>query len=211
MARPLKLQARQVIASKKHSVVREEILNAAVQLFAERGYRAVSMDDVAAALQYTKSVIYYYFKNKNEILWQIYVLSSERYSADIQPLLAQEESSAVKLRRMIRVHAMNVMNHRDWTAVYNNESSELTASQRQALNRMNRDYDAMFESVFQRGVAEGVFREIPVHVAVGGILGMCNWLQAWYNDKGPLSSEQIADFFANLLEHGYSAGTPQAA
>lgn len=203
MARASRLQARQEIASKKHSVVREEILNSAARLFAERGYRAVSTDDVAAGLQYTKSVIYYYFKSKNEILWQIFSRNFERFSAEVESLVALDIPPAQKLARMIRAHALNVMNHRESTTVYNHEGAELTPAQRQQLNRMHRNYDAMFESVYQKGVAEGVFRDMPVHVAIGGILGMCNWLHAWYSDKGPLTADQIADLFAGMLENGY--------
>ena len=69
--------------------------------------------------------------------------------------------------KMIRAHALNVMNNEDLAAIYNNEDSELTPTQRQQLNRMNRNYDAMFESVYQRGVTVGAFRNIPAHVAVG--------------------------------------------
>ncbi len=207
MVRTSKLQARERIASMKHSIVREEILNSAARLFAERGYRAVSMDDVAAGLQYTKSVIYYYFKSKNEILWQIYTRHFERFAGDVEAVVTIDEPAPIKFAKMIRVHALNVMNNRDWTSVYNHESSELTVTQRQQLNHMHRNYDTMFESVYQRGIADGVFRDIPVHVAIGGCLGMCNWLSAWFNEKGPLSSAQVADVFVGLLQNGYGTGS----
>ena len=95
------------------------------------------------------------------------------------------------------------MKNREWTAIYNREESELIPQQRQQLSRMRRGYDAVFEAVYQRGVVDGVFRDVPPHVAVGGILGMCNWLYVWYKEKGPLSAEQIADYFVILLSGGY--------
>jgi TetR/AcrR family transcriptional regulator, cholesterol catabolism regulator len=198
-----KLLPREEIASRKHSIVRDEILNSAARLFAERGYRAVSMDDVAGSLHYTKSVIYYYFKNKNEILWQIFSRSFEKFSGDIEAVRSSSEPSDVVLGKMIRAHALNVMKNREWTAIYNNEESELTSAQRQQLNRMNRNYDAMLEAVYVRGVAESIFRDIPAHVVIGGILGMCNWLYVWYNEQGTLTAEQIADHFGTLLAVGY--------
>jgi AcrR family transcriptional regulator len=204
MAQTANLLPRAEIAARKHSVVRQEILKAAIQLFAARGYRGVSLDDVAASLQYTKSVIYYYFKSKNEILWQIFTRSVEKFRVDIETIIGQYERPDVALPLMIRAHALNVMKNRELTAIYWSEASELLASQRQQLNRMNRNYDSMFESVYQRGVAEGIFRDIPLHVVVGGVLGMCNWLHTWYNERGSLSADQIADHFAELLSRGYS-------
>ncbi len=49
---------------------------------------------------------------------------------------------------------------------------------------------------------QGLFREMPQHVAVGGRLGMSNWQYAGYDDKGPLSPEQIVDHFTALLSDG---------
>jgi AcrR family transcriptional regulator len=197
--------ARAEIALRKHTVVRDEILLSAARLFAERGYRAITMDDVAATLEYTKSVIYYYFKSKNEILWQIYCRTFEKYSGDIEAIRDRNEPPDVALPAMIRQHALNVMNRPEWSAIYNKEASELTSSQQQQLSRMKRNYDAVFWSVYQRGVDSGVFRDIPVHIAVGGMLGMCNWLYSWYNAKGPLTADEIADYFVTLLWQGYRA------
>ncbi len=198
-----KKSARDSIASKKHSIVRDEILISAAQLFSERGYRAVTMDDIAAALEYTKSVVYYYFKNKNDILWQIFSRCVEKYSSDIEEIRSQDLPCEISFRKMIHRHAMNVMENPAWAAVYNGEESELTPAQRQQLSRMKRDYDTVFEAMYQRGVSEGLFREIPPHVAVSGILGMCNWLYAWFNPKGALKAEQIADHYTDLLAGGF--------
>jgi AcrR family transcriptional regulator len=210
MPREAKKQLRAELASRKHSVVRDEILIAAARLFAERGFRAVTMDDIARSLEYVKSVIYYYFKSKNEILWQIYCRSFEKFSGDIEAIRDEKMSSEAGLAKMIRAHALNVMKNRDGTAIYISEESELNPQQRQQLSRMKRSYDAVFESVYQRGVAEGVFRDVPPHVAVGGILGMCNSLHVWYNEKGSLSAEQIADYFVILLSIGYKVDNRSA-
>jgi TetR/AcrR family transcriptional regulator, cholesterol catabolism regulator len=49
----------------------------------------------------------------------------------------------------------------------------------------------------------GVFRQMPVHIAVSGLLGMCNWLYIWYKEQGALPAEQIAGYCADLLANGY--------
>jgi AcrR family transcriptional regulator len=198
------------IASRKHSLVREEILASAAKLFARIGYRAVSMDDIASSLGYTKSILYYYLSNKNEILWQIYLRSFEKYAGDIQAIIDAKLPSDVALKNMIRQHALNVVRNPEWAAIYNSEETELNPSQRRQLNRMKRDYDAVFEKIFEAGVSQKLFRDIPCHVAVGGILGMCNWLHSWFSEKGALTPEQIADQFTTLLSDGYSLRSDDA-
>jgi AcrR family transcriptional regulator len=206
MVKPIRA-ARAEITERKHSVVREEILVSASKLFAERGYRAVTMDDIAATLEYTKSVIYYYFKSKQEILWQIFCRTFERYSSEIEAIRDRQEQAEVALPAMIRKHALLVMANPEWTTIYNREASELTIARRQELSRLKRLYDTMFWSEFQRGVGEGKFRDLPAHIVIGGMLGMCNWLYCWYNPRGSLSAEEIADSFVALLWRGYKGET----
>ena len=64
--------AREDLKAKKQAFVQDEIITAAVRLFSDRGFRAVTIDDIASSLGFTKSVIYYYFKSKNQILWEIF-------------------------------------------------------------------------------------------------------------------------------------------
>ncbi len=207
MAMKVKATTRADITQKKQAFVREEILTSAINLFAERGYRAVTIDDIAANLGYTKSVVYYYYKSKNEILWQVFSRIFETFFNAIEDIRKQDLSCDVALARMVRQHALNVMQHRETTAIYNREESELDPQQKRQVSRMKRDYDTLFEAVFQSGVKKGLFCDIPTHVAVGGMLGMCNWLYVWYDPKGPLSPQQIADHFASLLSDGYRLHT----
>ena len=202
MALKAKATVRADIASRKQAFVREEILASATKLFAERGYRAVTIDDIAANLGYTKSVVYYYFKSKNEILWQII---SRIFDGFLQKILAITEQNLPPneaLPKMIRQHALSVMGNPQWTSIFNKEEPELDPTQRRQVRRMKRDYDALFETVYEAGVAGGMFRNIPSHVVVGGALGMCNWLYVWYDPKGALSAEEIANHYASILATG---------
>jgi len=201
---PLKTKAtvRADIASRKQAFVREEILASATGLFSERGYRAVTIDDIAANLGYTKSVVYYYFKSKNEILWQII---SRIFDGFLQKILAIKELNLPPqeaLPKMVRQHALSVMENPQWTSIFNKEEPELDSTQRRQVRRMKRDYDALFESVYEDGVAKGLFRNIPSHVVVGGAIGMCNWLYVWYDPSGALSADEIADYYASILSSG---------
>lgn len=199
-----KASARADIASRKQAFVRDEILASATHLFAERGYRAVTIDDIATNLGYTKSVIYYYFKSKNEILWQIITRIFESYYGKIIAERDRNQPPDQALAGMVRRHALSVMEHPEWTSIFNREEAELDQTQKRQVRRMKREYDALFEAVYETGVAQGLFRDIPPHVAIGGAMGMCNWLYVWYDEKGRLSAEEIADYFAGMLSSGWN-------
>lgn len=199
----MNIDLRDQLKQRKQAYVQDEILLAAARLFAETGFRAVTINDVAASLGYTKSVVYYYFKNKNEILWQIFLRMCERYLSTINEVLEMDLPPKEKLKEIIYRHAMSVMTQKDWTAIFFRDESELEPEQREYMRKHKRDYDGLIEGVFEQGVKDGVFKPIPPHIAVGGFLGMCNWLHTWYNEAGPLSAEQIASYYADLLSTGY--------
>jgi AcrR family transcriptional regulator len=199
----LKRSPRAELKARKQAYVQEEILAAAARLFAERGYRAVTIDDIGASLEYTKSVVYYYFTSKNEILWQIFQRIYDTYFEGVNEIRGRGLPPAEALALIIHKHALNVMERRDWTAIYFREESELTEEQRGEIARKKRGYDSMIEEVYEAGMNAGVFRQMPAHIAVSGLLGMCNWLYIWYKERGAFSAEQIAGYCAGLLANGY--------
>ncbi|WP_028216697.1 TetR/AcrR family transcriptional regulator [Paraburkholderia oxyphila] len=199
----MKQDKREQLKAKKQAYVQDEILSSAVTLFAERGFRAVTIDDIASNLGYTKSVVYYYFKSKNEILWQIFTRIYDTYFEMISSISATDLSPEEALRQIIIGHAMNVMERREWTAIYFREESELDEKQRKLMLNRKREYDATIEKVYRAGVEAGVFQDIPPHVAVTGILGMCNWLYTWFSEKGPITATEIAEYYVAMLTKGY--------
>jgi TetR/AcrR family transcriptional regulator, cholesterol catabolism regulator len=201
----VKLDRREELKAKKQAYVQDEILSSAVTLFAARGFRAVTIDDIASNLGYTKSVVYYYFNSKNEILWRVFSRIYDAYFESIQSVETEHLEPAEALSQIVRAHAMNVMERKDWNAIYYRDESELNEKQQKLILQRKREYDAVIETAYQAGVDQGVFRDdIPTPVAVRAILGMCNWLYTWYKEDGPLTAPEIADHYVSLLMDGYA-------
>lgn len=200
-----KEERRELLKAKKYAYVKEELISAAAELFAERGYRAVTIDEIAESVGSAKSVIYYYFESKNEILWEIFTRIYDSYFAMITSVLESEHGPKEKLRDIVLNHALNVMQRRAWTAIYFRDESELDEKQRKTILSRKREYDAMIERVYKDGVKAGVFRDLPTHIVVSGILGMCNWLYTWYREGGTYTPKDIAEYYASMLSDGYIA------
>ncbi len=199
--------AREDLKAKKQVLVQDEIISAAVKLFSERGFRAVTIDDIASSIGFTKSVIYYYFKSKNQILWEIFARIWDSYFETVDTTVAKNLPPEEALSEIITKHALNVMERKDWTAIYFRDESELDDRQRRQVSKKKRQYDAVLEDIYEAGVAKGVFKDIPAHIATTGILGMCNWIHVWYDEKGSMSATQIAEYYGALLSSGYSGAT----
>jgi TetR/AcrR family transcriptional regulator, cholesterol catabolism regulator len=203
----MKVDRREELKAKKQAYVQDEIIASAVELFAERGFRAVTIDDIASNLGYTKSVVYYYFKSKNEILWQIFNRIYEGYFEMISSIVAQKLAPELALRELIKGHALMVMERRNWTAIYNREESELDEKQLKLHIQRRREYDSIIKGVYQEGVDKGVFRDIPPSIAIAGFLGMCNSLYRWYHEDGAVPAAEIADYYVEILASGYGVSS----
>lgn len=198
----MKQNFREELKAKKQAYVQEEITAAAAELFASSGYRAVTIDEIAAKLGYTKSVVYYYFQNKNEVLWTIFEQINTAWAHDMDDILASAAPPREMLWAMVRKHALNVLERTAWTAIYFREQGSLTEEQMKIVEQRKSVYNDRFREVYKRGVQQGEFKDIPLPLIVGGIIGMCNWTHDWFKKDGPLKAEEIATHFADIVVNG---------
>ena len=80
---------------------RIEILKSAAAAFRRRGYHGASVDEIASALEMTKGNLYYYFKNKEEILFACHEYSLDKLLALMSDVQAESTSPEAKLRRLV--------------------------------------------------------------------------------------------------------------
>ena len=78
---------------------RIEILKSAAAAFRRRGYHGASVDEIASALEMTKGNLYYYFKNKEEILFACHEYSLDKLLTLMADVQAESASPESKLRR----------------------------------------------------------------------------------------------------------------
>lgn len=193
------------IREQKTALIQEEILHAAAKLIAERGFRAVTVDDISSEIGYTKSIVYYYMENKNEILWRIFEEIDKTYALGLDSVFQEGGSHTALLESVVRMHCMNVLSRREWATIYNRDENELTEEQRAVVNANRRRYNKRIQELYQDGVKAGDFRDTPPVIAVSCVIGACNWLYTWFKPNGHYSAEQIAQEYSKQLIEGVVA------
>jgi TetR/AcrR family transcriptional regulator, cholesterol catabolism regulator len=191
------------IRVKKHNMVREEILASATRLFADRGFRAVSLEEIAAELGYGKSSIYYYYNSKDDLLWGVYEYISERYMTEAKKIYGMRASSAAQMSSLIRMHVLFLAENKEWTTVFFRDISELPVDRQTDVRNIIVRYNWFFKSVYQQGVERGEFKPLSSEIAVNAILGACNWMVNWFDPRRGLSAQDIADEFVKIFAEGY--------
>ena len=177
-------------------------MQTAADLFRERGYRATTLDHIAARLGMSKASLYKSFHAKEEMLAVISRRTIETFTRELALVLRSSLTPEEKLRRVVRDHVRFVIANRSFLTVFFSEEANLPARLARALAQQKDRYDKGIESLVIDGVKQGVFRDVPPRLVVFGVLGMLNWVYKWYNPRGRWGAEEISAAFLSLVEGG---------
>lgn len=188
---------------------RREVLEAAVAIFSERGYRAASMADIAARLGMGKASLYHYVASKEEVLIELYedVLRENVIAA--RRIAGSRGSALDALTEMIADRVAYTCRNRELLRVFFEEEAELPARQQARLISVRHEYEATLLEVVAAGEAAGEFtlRTTPA-IFINTVLGAANWTYKWYQPDGALSPEQLGSEIAGALLAGLGREDP---
>ena len=181
---------------------REEILDAAVQIFGQKGYHASSMQDIANAVDLQKASLYHHFSSKQEILAMLLDQSLDILIHQMEEISNQRYPPEKKLRTAIMSYLCTLIDHRDRAAVLLLEHRSLNAEFR-AHHIPRRDkFEKLWRDLLLEGINENVFDCEDPSLAVRALLGMINWTITWYRPEGSKTADEIGTLLADLMLSG---------
>ncbi|KHK93188.1 TetR/AcrR family transcriptional regulator [Novosphingobium malaysiense] len=171
-----------------------ELVTAAAELFAEKGYEGTSLRDIAERLGMLKGSLYHYINGKSDLL--VHVMR-EAHARGLRTIAAQAEGEgrAVSLlETMVEAHARYVCTETVFTAGFIEARKHLPPERAQEFVLEERAYRLRVEALVARGQAEGDLREdLDPKVAALCLLGFLNSLHNWVRPTGVHSIRRICD------------------
>lgn len=183
-------------------MTRQDILDAAAQVFRQKGFHGASMNDIAHAVSLRKASLYHHVSSKQEILLDILDQALELLLNRVSPITESNDPADKKLRLMIREYLQILVENIDLATVL---LFEHRALERRQHNRHvpNRDkFEALWRDTIAEGVRSKLFKCEDPAVAARALLGILNWTITWFRPKGEKTIEQVADDYSNLLLGG---------
>jgi len=184
-----------------NSATRIEILKSAAAAFRKLGYHGATVEQIAAALRMKKGNLYYYFRNKEEILFACHQYSLDRLLALLDEVQQNGTSPEQKMRRLIVTFVHTILDELHGTALFL-DLEALTPQHLKAVIVRRDQFDRGMRQVIEEGVASGSFGSVNAKLLSFAILGAVNWIPRWFNPEGPASSEEIGQLFADYLIGG---------
>lgn len=191
-------------ADVRHDARRQEVLAVAAALYAEQGYRATSMRDLAARVGLSKPALYHYVTSKEEVLTELYANLLLDNTAAVAQITADHARPLDALRAVIVQRVAYTCTNQALLTVCFQEEHHLPPRAKERVLEARRTYDEAVLAIVEEAVAEGslVLRVAP-RIYVNAILGAANWTYKWFDVDGSLTpaalGEQIA---AALLDTG---------
>ncbi len=183
---------------------RAELLAIAAELFADRGFRATTIREIAEAAGILSGSLYHHFDSKESMVDEILSLFREELVGRYQEILGAGLDPRTTFEGLVKESFEAIDHHRAAIAIFQNESKYLSQFPRFAyLRDVGNQFEEMWLEAIRRGVEAGVFREDLDIRLVYRFIRDTVWVAVrWYRPGGMLSAEAIADQYLAMVLDG---------
>ena len=182
---------------------RDDILEAAAEVFVERGFDAATTRDIGERAGVLSGSLYHHFETKEEML---FALVRDVYTGVLSSLEALDEmpgTCAERLRRLVEIHVEHLIGNLARTTLALHEFRSLTEEHRAVIAAAEDRYAAIVTELVEGGRADGSLRaDADPKLARMVVLGAANWVYRWYRPGGDQAPAEIARSIASLAVDG---------
>ena len=183
---------------------RDEIVRSAAAVLRRGRDGALRMEEVAKHVGLVKGNLYYYFKDRQELIFHCHMRCTEMSLQALEEIAPRGGSAEERLREFLRRH-IEIIIASDYGGALLADIGELTPAQRRRYVALRDRVEAGVRQLIEEGVARKHFRPLPVPLAGFAILGSINWMPKWHRPDGALSAREVADTFVDFFIRGLKA------
>jgi len=194
---------------KRREVRREEIVQAAIDVFYNYGFHKASLRNISDKLGLTKAAIFYHFPNKEELLFTIVDQATRELLFVLKSSLTNDKDPLENLRNLIinQIHYMK--DNMKQVKIMVEDKRFLSGQLLGIIKEQERTMFYLFKSHIEKLQDMGKLKKFDVNTVTFGIFGMINWFEKWYKPNKKLSLRHIADQIVDILLNGLLSQEPR--
>jgi AcrR family transcriptional regulator len=186
--------------STRFELQRDRMLRAAAACFNQKGYSGTSLKDVARQLGPTDAALYYYVKNKEELVYQCYLRAAELGRDAMEAAREGGGDGFAQAENYIRNHVATIVGEAGPVAIMS-EIPSLKTSHRNDILTISRRHSLAFEELLTKGIADGSIARCDVRMTGNAIMGAINWIPKWFHGDTS-TAKQVVEKFPDVLTRG---------
>ena len=172
-----------------------KIRKAALRLFAERGYNAVSMRDLADAVGMRQGGLYNHFDGKQALLSGLMETHMAALLEALDSAMAGIGGTRTRLEAFVRHHVAHHLNYPDDVFLAYMEIRSLDPENRARIVALRNRYEHVLRTILDDGCAEGLFSIGDAAVHARMLLAMMTGVTVWYREDGRLTRDEVVDLY----------------
>lgn len=186
--------------SRKSAEKREAIIAAAIEIINAKSFALATMTEIAASLDLRDATLYYYFPNKQALVYACHRRSLERFEQTLAEVEAVAGTGAAKLEAFI--YGMLTESERNGPQIYFGDYSYLDAAQRKAIADWAARLTVRLERFLKDGIADGSVVPCETALVVQLLIGMLIWLAKWVPSVERMTARRLMDAIGAFSLHG---------
>jgi AcrR family transcriptional regulator len=179
---------------------RDAILRAATEIINVKGYALATMTEIGAALDLRDAALYYYFPNKQALVFACHQSSLERFERVLSETNESGGAGFERLERFLR--ALLMESARNGPLLYFGDRSYLDENQRDAIAACSEQLTRRLERVLQEGMDDGSITSCESSLVVQLLLGMLIWLAKWVPTVEGMTVDRLMAAIGVTALHG---------
>ncbi|MCB9640077.1 MAG: TetR/AcrR family transcriptional regulator [Myxococcales bacterium] len=209
-----KEDAKRQPTDEKNITKQERILRAAIGVLAERGFHRTTIHDIAQSAGVADGTIYLYFKNKDQLLIELFEEVMARALRLFREALREEQGAEAKMRTFLHTHLRLVEHDPEIAQIISVELRQSSIFIKEYKNPLFGEYLKIIGQILHEGIEEGVFRSnLRPALITRAIFGAMDEISlAWLlSRRRDLSLEESADALAEMLLQGLRSAPSSTA
>ncbi|MBC9733892.1 TetR/AcrR family transcriptional regulator [Nocardioides marmotae] len=176
----------------------DRVREAALDLFADRGFHGVGIRQLADRAGLSSASLYHYMGTKEDLLAAIMRECLGRLLRDAEAAAAAHADPVARVEALVRAHVVSHAERPRETRVVDGELAALSGGPRAEVVALRDSYERVWQDAIDAGAAAGAFTVGSPAVARRALLEMCSGVARWYDAAGPISLEELADLYAAM-------------
>ena len=179
-----------------------QLLKAAIDLFAARGFRGTSIRDIANAMDMSISNIYHYFGSKEGLLMAILENSCNMLLERLTQVAHLDIDPLERFTALLGTHIQLSSRFSREAKIFNLDEEHLSPEGVEANRRYQQAILGIYRSELETLRSHGLLNTNNVKVLAFNILGVINWKLRWYKPDGPLSEDEVSREIVDFILRG---------
>jgi TetR/AcrR family transcriptional regulator, cholesterol catabolism regulator len=183
---------------------RDELLQLAATMFAERGMRATTVRDIADSAGILSGSLYHHFSSKEEMVDEVLRGFLDWLFARYEQIVETQPNPLERLKGLFMASFEAIATRHAAVVIYQDEAKHLSSQERFAyLDERNKEQRKMWADVLNQGIEEGYFRRDVDVDLVYRFIRDTTWVSVrWYQPGGPLTAEQVGRQYLAIVLGG---------